>query len=184
MNSRKSTTQQARSKHSVRHGGFTLIEILVSLIILAVGFLGLAALQTNSVRGTQATYFRTQADLLINDLAERMRSNRAGSAALAYAFTGGAAPSDPGCGATAQCTSTNLATSDLNEWVTWVQAALPAGDATVQSLGANFWQIRVMWDERRNGAVGLNCDPDDTADLACLTINVEIRGVENGSTFF
>lgn len=180
----ESDSESKYSNHAGKQGGFTLIEILVSLIILAVGFLGLAALQTNSVQGTQATYFRTQADLLVNDLAERMRSNRAGSAVQAYAFAGGSAPTDPGCGATAQCTSAALATSDLNEWVTWVQAALPGGDATIVSLGANFWQIRVMWDERKNGATGQGCDPDDVDDMACLTLNVEIRGVQNGGTYF
>ncbi len=156
--------------------GFTLIEILVSLIILAVGFLGLAALQSSSLQGTQNTYFRTQADLLANDMAERMRANRAAVQDGEYEFDGGAAPADPGCGgAGADCDSAEIAAADLNEWLNWVQNALPAGDAIISQPLAGLWTIQMMWDERRNGAAGQDCDPNDENDLACLIINVQIR---------
>lgn len=178
----RTALRQARAAHS--ESGFTLIEILISLIILAVGFLGLAALQTGSVQGTQTTYFRTQADLLVNDLAERMRSNRAGALNGHYAFASGGAPGDPGCsGAGGSCDSAALANSDLNEWVTWVNNSLPAGDAIVTQLDDTFWSIQVMWDERRNGAAGQGCDPANEDDLACLRINLEIREVDLSQTY-
>ncbi len=164
-----------------KNRGFTLIEILVALLVLAVGFLGMAALQSTSVKGTQDTYFRTQADLLANDLAERMRSNRqaliddSGAIVDAYIFDGGNAPGDPGCLSTAAgCTAAEMADTDLNEWLGWVSEALPGGEALVSRPDTPYWIITVMWDERRTGATGTGCDPDDEDDMACLLVNVEI----------
>ena len=56
--------------------GFTLIEVLVSVVILAIGLLGIAALQAASIRNTQNANIRSQAVFLAENLAARMRSNR------------------------------------------------------------------------------------------------------------
>ena len=56
-------------------GGFTLIEVLVALVVLAVGLLGLAALQVMSLKYNQTAYNRNQATVIANDLADRMRAN-------------------------------------------------------------------------------------------------------------
>lgn len=162
--------------------GFTLIEILVSLIILAVGFLGMAALQSTSMQGTAGTYFRTQADMLANDLSERIRANRTGSAASAYTYGGGGASSTT-CGGTDACDSATMAAADISEWSDWVENSLPSGDAIVTELGQNFWAIQVMWDERRNGATGTGCDPSDEDDLACLILNVQVREADPNRSF-
>ncbi len=162
--------------------GFTLIEILVSLIVLAVGFLGMAALQSSSMQGTAGTYFRTQADMLANDLSERIRANRTGSEASAYTYAGGGAP-EATCGNADSCDSATMAAADISEWSDWVENSLPSGDAIVTELGQNFWAIQVMWDERRNGATGTNCDPSDEADLACLILNVQVREADPNRSF-
>lgn len=59
-------------------GGMTFIETLVSLLILAIGMLGMAGLQTVSLRNTQSAYQRTQAAILSNDIVERVRANLQG----------------------------------------------------------------------------------------------------------
>lgn len=56
--------------------GFTLIEILIAVLILAVGLLGFAALQISAVSAGQESYFRSQASLIAESLADRMRANR------------------------------------------------------------------------------------------------------------
>ena len=55
--------------------GFNLVEVLVALVILAFGLLGIASLQITGVRGTQGSYFRSQAVAFANEFAERMYMN-------------------------------------------------------------------------------------------------------------
>lgn len=55
--------------------GFTLIEVLVTIVILAVGLLGLALMQTTSLSNQLETYQRAQAMLLLEDMANRIRAN-------------------------------------------------------------------------------------------------------------
>ena len=50
--------------------GFILIEILISMLLLAIGFLGLAAVQSKSLVETQNTQFRSKADVLLRDIAD------------------------------------------------------------------------------------------------------------------
>lgn len=64
--------------------GFTLIEILVALIILAVGLLGLAALQLRANQAEMESYQRSQALLLANDIASRIRANSSGNVTNCY----------------------------------------------------------------------------------------------------
>src|SRR5690606_3184429 len=59
-----------------RENGFTLIEVLVTVIVLAIGLLGLAALQFSGLRYTHSAYQRSQATILTNDIIDRMRVNR------------------------------------------------------------------------------------------------------------
>jgi len=58
-----------------KHKGFTLIEVLVSMIVLAIGLLGLAGLQMSSLRNNLSAYHRSQATQLAYDMADRMRTN-------------------------------------------------------------------------------------------------------------
>jgi len=55
--------------------GFTLIEALVTVIVMSIGLLGIAALQNTSVKFSYDSYLRTQSALLATDLFDRMRAN-------------------------------------------------------------------------------------------------------------
>lgn len=59
----------------LRQRGFNMIEVLVALVILAFGLLGIAGLQLAGVKGTQSSYYRSQATVFMNDMAERMYVN-------------------------------------------------------------------------------------------------------------
>ncbi|MDC7823681.1 type IV pilus modification protein PilV [Pseudomonas sp. BLCC-B13] len=64
-----------RLRHPLRCGGFTLIEVMVALVILAVGLLGMASLMTRSQQSNESAYSRSQAALMAYDIIERMRTN-------------------------------------------------------------------------------------------------------------
>ena len=103
--------------------GFTLLEVLVALLILAIGLLGLAALQSVSLKYNHQSYERTQATLLAYDMLDRMRANPRGN----Y----GANPtSDPGC-ISASCTANQLAEHDIYHWRMAISRSLAVGAATL-----------------------------------------------------
>ncbi|HBA32699.1 MAG TPA: type IV pilus modification protein PilV, partial [Gammaproteobacteria bacterium] len=98
--------------------GFTLLEVLIALVILSVGLLGLAGLQTTGLRNNHSAYLRSQATLLAYDITDRIRANKANLNAYALALSA-SAPS-----------GTSVAETDLNEWLTNVENRLPEGDAS------------------------------------------------------
>ncbi|MGH8481408.1 MAG: type IV pilus modification protein PilV [Nevskiaceae bacterium] len=67
-----------------RSAGFTLLEVLITLIILAVGMLGLANLQSKIHVTEIESYQRAQAVLLLQDMADRINSNRSTDALAGY----------------------------------------------------------------------------------------------------
>lgn len=121
-------------------GGFTLVEVLVTMVILSVGLLGIAALHTASLRNNLDSALRTQASVLAADIADRMRGNR--SAALGGAYNLQLTDVTP----TLTGTPT-LATQDLNAWRTLLARALPNGTGAV-NVTANICVITVQWGER------------------------------------
>lgn len=56
--------------------GFSLVELLVALVVLSIGFAGYAALQVVGVRSVEDSYQRSQMTILVEEMAERMRANR------------------------------------------------------------------------------------------------------------
>lgn len=68
-----------------RQGGFSLLEILVTMLILTIGLLGLAGLQVFAQRSGQEAYQRAQAMVILGDIMDRINTNRA--AATCYAVT-------------------------------------------------------------------------------------------------
>src|SRR3990172_9167298 len=100
--------------HYSKNDGFTLMEVLVAVVVLSIGLLGLANLQTVGMKSNNSAYLRTQATLLAYDIADRMRANIAGVTANAYNAIS-TKPSDPGCIAS-DCSPGNLAVSDAFQW--------------------------------------------------------------------
>ncbi len=58
-----------------RQYGFSLLEVLIALLVLSIGLLGLAGLQTLGLKFNMQSYQRTQAALLAYDIVDRMRAN-------------------------------------------------------------------------------------------------------------
>lgn len=110
--------------------GFTLIEVLVSMIILALGLLGLASLQGISLKNNQDAYLFGQANALAYEMSDRIKANRIG-------WTTGTLPTAPASSCTTSCdsaahtcTTTQMATSDYCYWLQKVTTIL-SPNATV-----------------------------------------------------
>lgn len=159
--------------------GATLIEVLVSILLLALGVLAMAAMQANAVQYGKVSEFRSVATLLANDLADRMRANHPdGQDMSAYNLTNAysrptAAPADPKvvCDATNACTSfSDMAAYDLAQWLQNVYQQLPEGTAYVsvapnasQQQTADIW---VAWTDPASASTSDNTPAVDSCPSA------------------
>lgn len=109
--------------------GFTLVEVMVALLVLGIGLLGVAGLQSATLGMNHASYLRSQATVLAEDITDRMRSNPRGMASGAY--DEGTASSHAGCTDVTGCTTTEMAENDLNEWQNALATQLPEGEGVV-----------------------------------------------------
>jgi type IV pilus assembly protein PilV len=128
--------------------GLTMLEVLVTLLIIALWLLGTAGAQSSAVKLTKAAQFRTSAVFLASEIAERMEANGPAAKTGAYAcaadacLTGSAST----CVGTA-CSSDALAAFDLTEWGARVAAALPSATATI-AFAAPVYTITLGWTDR------------------------------------
>jgi type IV pilus assembly protein PilV len=122
--------------------GVTLIEVLIALVVFSIGLLGLAGLQTFSLRFNTSAYYRTQATALAYGLADRMRANRQG--ALDGLYTGDFASPAPDCDADAAGGGTPA--EDVAAWRNALACQLPEGNGAIASNGTEF-TITVQWDD-------------------------------------
>lgn len=104
-----------------KQNGFSLIEMLLAVLILSLGMLGIAGLQTVGLRNNNNAYLRTQANLLAYDIVDSMRANRDAALGDDYDMTlGGTVP-----------TADAIATADLTAWAANLAAVLPSGQGAV-----------------------------------------------------
>lgn len=113
------------SRHPpLRECGVGLIEVLISILVIAIGLLGLAALQGKAQKAEMESYQRSQALILLQDMASRLRANRNERTSYITA----------GCAATCSSVPATPAARDLCEWAN----ALAGSGETLggQSVGA------------------------------------------------
>jgi type IV pilus assembly protein PilV len=146
------------NRHSKRHGtlGFTLIEVLVSLVVLSVGLLGIAGMISVSLKSSGSTYTRTQVTAFTSNILDRMRANRTSARGNGYdtAFTDTIPSSykDKCLGSSASCSVSDLAKFDLYQWKADLAAQLPDGKGSIVTVGVgNMTQvtITIQWNDAR-----------------------------------
>jgi type IV pilus assembly protein PilV len=160
-----------------REHGYTMVEVLVALAVLAVGLLGLAALQTTGIRFSNQSYQYTQAVMLASDIIDRMRSNptcfQGALGTCPYDSINGVTLSVPpealNCmrfPAPNTCNSTQLATFDIARWAQSTQQLLAHGrvagcrgaltvntapifnfGCAISPAGTNRYSVVVLWTE-------------------------------------
>ena len=133
--------------------GFSMIEVLVTMLIVSLALLGTAGLQAYSMRLNQGGQFRTQAVFLAADLAERIEANRTAAVAGSYVLaTSSSANVLSTVCQTGACAQSALATFDLSQWQNAVAASLPQASWSVaQTVAGNpsTYTITISWADRR-----------------------------------
>ncbi|TXI35661.1 MAG: type IV pilus modification protein PilV [Aquipseudomonas alcaligenes] len=146
---------------SSRSSGFTLIEVMVALVVLAVGLLGMASLMVRSQQSNEGAYSRSQASILAYDIVERMRSNKVLANPLetrkvsyatqndAYALTALPTCATPATGQ--QVAGSAQATQDVAQWCQLVKSSLPnvdtANTSIVRTAGTNLYTVTIQWQD-------------------------------------
>ena len=119
--------------------GFSLIEVLVSMCIVSMGILALAALSQAASRHDKTSELRSTATLLAGDIADRLRANLGGArlGAGGYDRTSPAwpaplAPPHAECTSLQPCAPVDLAQADLAAWTARLRATLPSGSGWIE----------------------------------------------------
>lgn len=152
-----------------QQGGFTLTEVLVTLVIFAFGLLGVAGLQLTSMTSTDSARFRAIASLKASEMAERIRANPgtdyhdvAASDHQCHAAHYASRNAPP-----ADCPPADLAADDLFDWGQELGGELPQGrgivciDSTPEDGtpaapacdgAGSVLAIKVWWTDKPKGA--------------------------------
>lgn len=101
--------------------GFTLIEVLISMVILAIGLLGLAAMQAMSLRDNQDAYYYQQATLLAYEMQDRIRGNSDYWSENSSATAG----QNTKCNSSPGCSAAEMAANDYGYWKKSVEDTFP-----------------------------------------------------------
>ena len=149
--------------------GTTMLEVLISLLIVCFGLLGAAGMQAFGIKASLSAGQRSAATMLAYEMADRMRANMTGvNAGNYHNYTAAATAS---CLTVTGCTSVQMAANVAFEWVQNVQATLPSAAAIVcrdsspddgtsaaslvaaacDGLG-DFYAIKIWWLDDRSEA--------------------------------
>lgn len=148
--------------------GFTMLEVLISIVVIAFGLLGVAGLQAFAVKNNQSASTRVVATALAMDMVDRLHSNWKGANENGYNAPSLASYSTavPGCNTATGCNQLQLAQNDLSEWSLLVAGMLPKGAGIVcldstphdgvdanaplcDGLGINTYTVKIWWSDDR-----------------------------------
>ncbi|MCG8392417.1 MAG: type IV pilus modification protein PilV [Pseudomonadales bacterium] len=141
-----------RVRLNSRQRGIGLVEVLIALLVVAIGVLGYAGLQLRALDSTTMAYTRSQATSIAQAAVERIKANPL--SADYYLNTGNWPTSEPSanfdetCSANQDCTPDQVAAWDVEQlrWLTW--NLLPSGRIDVSAcVGSELQCVRVSWNE-------------------------------------
>lgn len=129
-----------------KSSGFSLIEVMVSVLILSIGMLGIAAMQATALRNTQSSMERSQAVIHTYAMLDSMRANVTAARANQYnvAWT---------CASPA---ATSLVTRDIADWITSLRtgSGLQDGCGQINCIN-NVCTVDVRWNDSRGSGTAL-----------------------------
>ena len=141
--------------------GIGLIEVLIAVLIVSIGFLAAARMQVEGMRYSQSAYYQSQAYFMASDMIDRMRSNIKGVAQGHYDDKSTAADAEnPECGVNT-CQPLDIARQDIYDWSTNLHTlktsdgfvpALPGTSETpatgeIENLGDGVFAVIMSWNE-------------------------------------
>lgn len=151
--------------------GFSLIEALLGFMVLSIGMLGIASLQTISLKAGKTSVYGSVAMMKVDELIESMRSNASELATYAGAGTSN------GCTGTKTCTSAELAADDVYWWKQNLKAGLPGAVTSAVSVTAATApskmatvKVDVSWKERDKDTGGSIDKTYSTTAFICTEI--------------
>ena len=166
-----------------QQSGFTLIEVMVSVLVLSIGLVGVAALQGVSLKNTQSAFMRSQATALAYDIADRMRANVLSARTGLYDSDSYDPPAKvTACKSTTGCTAQNMAEHDLAEWNAAIETYLPMGagvvcvdstpddgvsaaSAACDGSGTQI-AVKIWWDDNRDGEINMTATNTERLAIA------------------
>lgn len=173
----------------------TLIEVLVSMLLLAIGMLGIAGLQAATSKYNINTTARSEIAVLLSDFADKVRANpdAAGNnfvtgftSAPEYAISSDwdTQYADPlsitkDC-LTTVCTSSERATYDMLSWRTKVRASAPQGASWVTGNRSDGFNVTLMWLDKEFTDKRKTTNDGTTANAVKLDKSLTCTGLETG----
>jgi len=149
---RQSLSKYQKMQAPRQQKGAGMMEVLIALLVLSIGILGLATLQSIGLKYNHQSYQRTQAILQIYDMADRIRSNGPGKVAAydGFALAGKPASLTKDCAVFGTaCTFNERATYDFESWRQSLDDNLgpTAQGSVIRQLGTPIHVITVNWNE-------------------------------------
>ncbi|MFA5677409.1 MAG: type IV pilus modification protein PilV [Pseudomonas sp.] len=139
MDGTVTTSRKSAFAVLAQQDGFSLLEVLIALLVLAIGVLGAVLVQTNALRYSASAAYRTQATFIAYDLLDRMRANPANLSGYALTVSAGCATASP---------AASILETDLADFAHAVSCLLPAGHGAVEVSGQQATVV-IGWSEER-----------------------------------
>lgn len=157
-----------------RQPGFTLVEVLITIVVVSIGLLGVAGLQISGLRANMGSEARSKATILANDIVERMRTNPLGVAANQYANINSAS-FDCTTPPASFCSNNGGGVSVVTGTVGCTPANMAAFDAWVWTCGmpvAEGVQRGGITNQLLNGTASVTCNDATCGPESVHTITV------------
>ncbi|WP_068545773.1 type IV pilus modification protein PilV [Thalassotalea crassostreae] len=145
--------------------GFSLLEVLITMFVLAFGLLGVAKLQLNALKGVQNGHYVSIANNLTQIISNQILVNEQNLKSYQLAINQ-IINTDINC-QSQECSSGELSSYHLGRWQQRLSSSLPSGKGEIR-IADREAIITVRWDENKNGSTGLNCPKLSEKDLDCL----------------
>lgn len=174
-------------KKIARQHGMTLLEVLVSIVILAIGMLGIAGILLISNKANNSSYAKLQAVQCVYDILDRIRTNSASAISGKYNISNIGSNGFPSavtapsalCNVSV-CTPAQLAAYDTWYWLTKDVSKLPSGSGSITSslsgvAGNTIITVTVQWnDSPAQSQIGANSAAGTNANFVQLSIQSQL----------